>query len=242
MLQHEDLRTNSLLREGRIQADYPKSNEGWIKTLFILEGRALDRVALPWTIAVLNAVVYTIVQEMAYKNDVNNRDLESWEYFYGLVLMNSTLSFLLVFRLQRAASRYWDARALWGMIVARGRCFVGSIIAHSDFDLARRDDALRWLVAMVVTTMELLRGVTEIPPENLAGILIKEEVREMDQNIHPPIHCCDMVRHHINGLFHVDADTPPAVSYMRVRHLNSLEEDLNIILESCGGLERSKCL
>jgi hypothetical protein len=192
MLQSEDRRTSQLEKEGRHQSEYPKSNEGWIRTLFIYKGRALDRIAFPWSISLVHTIVYTVLQE-SYLPELKNRNAESWEFFFGLVL-NSTLSFLLVFRLQRAANRYWDARALWGMIIAKSRCFMGSVVAHSDHNLAQRDEAVRWLVAFVVTTMELLRGVKKLPADNLAGLLSQSEIDMLDQSTHPPIFACDMVR------------------------------------------------
>ena len=235
LLEFESLRTSRLQIEGRKQIESIKSNEGWIKTLFVLNGRALDRSIFPGMVTMIHAVIYTIIQEVVY-DGVDNSEVESWEFFFGLVL-NSTLSFLLVFRLQRAASRFWDARALWGMIVARGRCFVGSVVAHADHSIAKRDDTIRWLVAFAIATMELLRG-TKIPPEILAGLLSQAEVEFLNSNVHPPIAACDMVRMHVHKLFSVQADTPLSVAHLWVRHLNSLEQHLNVMLEACGGLER----
>jgi putative membrane protein len=42
-------------------------------------------------------------------------------------LIFSLLAFMLVFRLNRAAIRFWDCRAAWGAIVMRGRNLVRSI-------------------------------------------------------------------------------------------------------------------
>lgn len=116
LLQHQQIRTSQHRHEGRHQINFPKSNQGWFTTTFILRGRALDLVFLPWSISLIHVVVYTVVQEVVF--NVDHGGMESWEVFFALVL-NTTLSFLLVFRLNRAAGRYWTARELW----VRSRAF-----------------------------------------------------------------------------------------------------------------------
>ena len=56
-----------------------------------------------------------------------HRSMKAWEIFFSFVL-NSTLSLLLVFRLNRAASRFWLARQFWGDIVARSRSMGSGIL------------------------------------------------------------------------------------------------------------------
>jgi putative membrane protein len=235
MLQNEEIRTDHLREEGRNQINYPKSNDGWVKSIFIIKGRALDLIIVPWLLCILHVVAYTIIQEVVL--DVEHVDSESWEIFFALVL-NTTLSFLLVFRLNRAAGRYWTSRELWGMIIAKSRCFLGTIITHGSHNLANRDHAIRWVVAFNIATMELLRGVRDIPADNLAGILSEEEVDVLSKNGHPAIYALDQARYHIDKLFHVDADTPAGIAHWRTRHLDSLEKQLTVALECCGGLER----
>lgn len=234
ILKYEDRRNAQLKEEGFEQISYPKSNEGWLKTLFMFKGRALSSVALPWTVAIIHAIVYTVLQQQGFFHisaDWNG------DIFFGVVL-SSTLSFLLVFRLNRAASRYWDARAKWGMIVAKSRNFLGSIITYSDHNLHERDEAIRWLIAFNIATMELLRGKKEIPPDSLVGVLTGEEVRVASRNGHPPIYCIDKIRSRIYQLFRIDQNTSISVAHLWVRHLNFLEDQINVMLECCGGLER----
>lgn len=235
LLQYENVRTAQLLAEGRYQRNYPKSNDGWLKTIFILQGRALDLVLLPFVLLVLHAIAYTLMSKLWFK--AKDRDLESWEIFFSLVI-NTTLSFLLVFRLNRAAGRYWSSRTLWGLLIARARAFSSCIIAHADHDLYHRDEAIRWIVASVIATMELLRGVKEPPVLNFAGVLTKEEVHRLYRNSHPPIYAFDQARYHIYALFQVQDNTPAGTAHMRTRHLTALETHVDMLLECCGGLER----
>jgi hypothetical protein len=83
MLRHQTQRTKSLQDEGKCQINYPKSSDGWIPTIFIVRGRALDWMVLPWTVIVLHATVYTIVQEIVF--EATERDMESWEIFFRCV-------------------------------------------------------------------------------------------------------------------------------------------------------------
>lgn len=66
LLYNEATRTASLKEEGKVQIDHAKSNEGWASTIFIIRGRALDWMVVPWSIAVLHATLYTLVQELVF--------------------------------------------------------------------------------------------------------------------------------------------------------------------------------
>ncbi len=45
---------------------------------------------------------------------------------FGLVF--TALGFMLVFRLSRAAIRFWDCRTAWGTIAMRGRALMDDVI------------------------------------------------------------------------------------------------------------------
>lgn len=80
MLLHEKTRTASLTNQGKNQINYPKSSDGWLPSLFIIEGRALDWMILPWLFVVGHATLYTVIQEICF-GDLN-RDTNSWEIFF----------------------------------------------------------------------------------------------------------------------------------------------------------------
>ena len=48
---------------------------------------------------------------------------------YNLVL-TTALAFLLVFRLNRVAVRWWDTRTKWGLIVAEARILTSCILEY----------------------------------------------------------------------------------------------------------------
>ena len=154
--------------------------------------------------------------------------------------LNSTLAFLLVFRLNRAASRYWSARHYWGDIVAQIRSFVGGVIVHGSHDRLHRDEAIRWTAAFAIATMDLLRGETDIRTDNYAGILFEKEINTLIVQSHPPLYAADQVRFHIKNVFCVDASTSMSMSMSRTQEMDTLEQQLNTMIWCGGGMERIK--
>lgn len=94
------------------------------------------------------------------------------------------------------------------------------------------------MIAANVATMELIRGINDIPADDLVGVLTAEEVSEMSANRHPAIYALDQCRRYIRQLFHIDNATPLAVACLWTRHIDSLEQQIHTFLECCGGLER----
>lgn len=235
LLQNEAIRNAELDAEGTNQIQYPQSTDGWIASLFSIRGRALDWIIFPFFVVMLHAIIYTVVQE-TYGNP-KARNLQSWEIFFG-ILLNSTLSFLLVFRLNRAAGRYWTARFYWGDIVAKGRTLCSGILCHGDHDPIHRNNAIRWVGGFAVCAMEFLRGLPELRKELFAGLLSADEVRALQENGHPPLYAIDQIRINMKQVFHVDADTPLALAQAWTQQLDTLEKSLNVCMDNCGGMER----
>jgi putative membrane protein len=169
--------------------------------------------------------------------DPAERDLQSWEIFFG-ILLNSTLSFLLVFRLNRAAGRYWTARFYWGDLVAKGRTFCSGILCHGNHDPIHRDRAIQWAGGFAICVMEHLRGIKTLKPELFAGVLSKEQVLQVEASRHPPLYALDQIRLNAKECFRVDADTPLALAHAWTIQLNTLEKQLNVMMDTCGGNER----
>jgi predicted membrane chloride channel (bestrophin family) len=99
--------------------NYTKSNDGWLKTLFVFEGRALDKYAGALLFVTANAVIWTCTAEELFP-EPDSETTQPYENFFSLVL-STTLAFLLVFRLNRSKIRFWIARKNWGSIVALGK-------------------------------------------------------------------------------------------------------------------------
>ena len=82
MLRHEVTRTNSLKEQGRHQINYPQSTDGWAASIFIIRGRALDWMIVPWLLVVGHATIYTVLQEVLFNTDSSKRETDTWEIFF----------------------------------------------------------------------------------------------------------------------------------------------------------------
>ena len=274
MMASEARRTKALTTEGAKQMEYPKSNVGWMKSLFVLEGRALDRIIVPWTIVMLNAVVWAIVYDaMGFRDppeggdeivSASSQTTLRKDYIEGILelVLTTTMAFLLVFRLNRSATRFWMARGCWGIIVVRVRSMVGSILLHGSHDPDHRDQTIKWIAAFSIASMNHTRGLFGerggIDPNTVAGVLTPEELEGLNSSEHPPLYAADMIRFHLAGLFGPadfftqnipesigtsSYDTTArtiALSDFRTQQLLSLEQQLNVMIDEEGALERIK--
>jgi putative membrane protein len=225
-----------LEQDGRKQIFYPKSNDGWIRSLFVLEGRALDKIMLPWILVSLNAIVWTLVAEL-YLKSPHESNLSSYANIFGLIL-SSALSFLLIFRLNRSAERFWMARKAWGTIIASSRSIAGGIIVHGRHNPKQRDEVIRWIVAFNVALMHYMRGIRTLHRGTLLGVLNEDEIRKLEGLPHPPVHTAERIRRHLNAAFHFADNTPIPIAQARRPRLYPLENQLNILILEMSALER----
>lgn len=258
-------RTSALTNEGAKQMLYPKSNTGWARTLFTWEGRALDRILLPWSIATLNAIIWAILYETTgLKERLGVYDLrnlhDNINDLLNLVL-SMTLAFLLVFRLNRSATRFWMARGCWGIVVVKIRSIVGTVLVYGSHDPYHRDNVIKWAAAFSIASMNFTRGIKDIDPETVAGVLTREELDDLVNAVHPPLHAADRIRFHLSELFApvIITDTTDdgenrssstttnakylyavSVSDLRTNQLISLEQQLNVMIDEEGAMERIK--
>lgn len=260
MMASEARRTAALTEEGAKQIRYPKSNSGWFRSLFVLEGRALDRILIPWTIVTLNAVGWAIAYD---KLGFRNQEVESplnettirRNYIEGVLelVLTSTMAFLLVFRLNRSATRFWMARGSWGVIVAKCRAMVSSILLHGSHDPYHRDQAIRWIAAFAISTMNHTRD-QNINPKTVEGILEIDELNHLNAANHSPLHAAEQIRFYLWQLFmpmdttvlsnaedgKVRGDSMCSQNVANTELLVFLEEQLNVMMDEEGALERIK--
>lgn len=232
------IRTAALEHDGEKQITYTKSNDGWMKTVFVLEGRALDKILLPWCLVSLNAIAWTVASE-EYVGNRRELDFAFYESLFGLVL-SSSLSFLLVFRLNRSAERYWSARMSWGIIIASSRTLVEGVLVHGRHDPKRRDEVVRWIAAFSIILTHFIRGIQTLDPGTLLGILRHEEIENLNNLSHAPLHATQELRLLLDEIFYFDDTTPFGVAQGRSQRLDALEKELNILILQMGALERIK--
>jgi putative membrane protein len=238
LLRYEPIRSCSFKHDGFDQFEYPGGNGGWIETLCIIRGRAFHQIWLPFTVVTINAVAVTLLFELGhFDQETVEAAVGEWQVFYSFVL-NVVLSFLLVFRLNRAATRYWLSRQFWGQLIARGRLLTSGILSHGAHNPSVRDEAIRWVGAVAVSTMVFMRGEKKIPEHTLDGVLNRESVSQMESALHMPIYASDMLRDALKRLFYVTADTPPGLAHAWTVQLDRLEGELAELMNQFGGMER----
>lgn len=231
-------RENFLDEEGKLQRLCPSSANGWVATIFILNARALDWIILPWIVVTLHAVLYIVISSNIPEFN-HDRYTSEWHPIFTFSL-NTTLGFLLVFRLNRAAERFWQARLFWGQIVVLVRTLVSGLLVHGSGAPTQRDEALRWLAAFPLTAKDFIRGEAMHHPDAYAGILSVEELSNLQRNSHAPLYAAHEVRRNLNTMFRVSAETNPAYAASWAHQMNFMEDQLNRLLEAEGGLERIK--
>jgi putative membrane protein len=270
LIETESIRTLTFTKQGSKQMNYPKSNEGWWVTLMTCEGRALDRILLPWIVVTLNSIIWTIVYEKSpkIKRMMVLQELEAKENLQGFltIVLNTTMAFLLVFRLNRSATRFWMARQCWGIIGVRSRAIVSTVLVHGSHYPHHRDNVIRWVAAFSIASMNFVRGIKEIDPNCVAGILNDDELADLCNAIHPPLYSADMIRIYVCELFspNTDADATTkkdddddddgsnnnnnimslsqsyAVNDLRTQQLIAIEDQLNSMIDESGAMERIK--
>ncbi|OEU11720.1 hypothetical protein FRACYDRAFT_276761 [Fragilariopsis cylindrus CCMP1102] len=249
LIETESIRTVTFMKAGSKQMKYPKSNAGWRITLLTCEGRALDRIVLPWFLVTLNSIIWTIVYEKSptIKGMMVLQELPAKENLQGFltIVLNTTMAFLLVFRLNRSATRFWMARQCWGVIVVRSRAIVSTVLVHGSHHPQQRDHVIRWVAAFSIASMNFVRGIKDIDPNCVAGILNEEELEDLCTAIHPPLYAADMIRVHMCELFSPDVDTTTNtededVNDLRTKQLIAIEDQLNSMIDESGAMERIK--
>jgi putative membrane protein len=238
LMRYEPVRNGCFKCGGFDQFEYPQGNGGWFQTLYIVRGRALHQICIPFILVTLHSVLVVCLLELG---DFNVQDIENsvgdWSTFYGLVL-NVVLSFLLVFRLNRAATRYWLAREYWGKLIAFGRTLTSGILNHGAHNPSLRDETIRWVATVSVSVMTFMRGDKAITEHTLDGILDRDSLTHLDASRHMPIYASDRVRDSLKRLFMVTTDTPPGLAHAWTVQLDRLEGLLNNYMNQYGAMER----
>jgi len=239
MMKERPTRNAFLEKDGAAQINCTRSSQGWFRSIFLWRGRALDSIFGVWTVVLLHSTIYTLLMQFFFVAR-NSQQLFSWSNYFDVVI-NMTLGLLLVFRLNRAATRWWEARVLWGQTVITVRSLIGGILDHGRHCHEARYECLRWLAAFVLSSVEFLRGVEKLSPDMFAGILDKNQLFALENNRHPPLFAAQEIRHYLIQMFDVnDTEGSTAQVVGRVEQQLFLEGQLNKITDFIGGLERIK--
>mmetsp|Transcript_5731 Transcript_5731/g.10866 ORF Transcript_5731/g.10866 Transcript_5731/m.10866 type:complete len:313 (+) Transcript_5731:362-1300(+) len=204
--------------------------------LIDIKGRAIDKFIVPLTIATVNSIIWTLLIQFPFKSSFEVQE-EPWASIYTLVLTTS-LAFMLVFRLNRVAIRWWDTRTMWGAVIVHTRSLTSAIVEHCRHDPESRDEAICWIAGYLIALKQYMREETHFNYDELVGFLSKDQVDKIATSNHPCLYAASEVRHAIQRACKVTADTPIAIGALYVSNLRWMEHHLDVINFSMGGLER----
>lgn len=163
--------------------------------------------------------------------------IQHWDMVYSLVLKTS-LAFLLVFRLNRCAMRFWEARGHWGAITHVTRNLVSGIIMYCRHSPQHRDMAIRWASTFCVATMHHIRSEREYSFDELAGFLPADQVLKLKDASHSALFAASMCRYHLRKAFHIDSYTAPALAHAYSIQMMGLDEQVGKLVEQVSGMEK----
>jgi putative membrane protein len=182
----------------------------WLRTVIFASKnvRGFENIRNPWLCVQLVTVLWVLLTKIIEPKPLKNfsEQLSKVESVY--LIMFSTLGFLIVFRLTRAAVRFWDCRSAWGNMVIYSRCLADALMVRAEEvemdcnkseevtrEIVRAcDDCVAWCAAFAVSSKQFLRGIDALPKEELLGVLSEEDVNKLQKAPHQPLFCYAMMR------------------------------------------------
>ena len=225
---------------------------GTQRNVLLYKARAMDVIFVPWLCISLNAIVWTSL----VKCDVVS-GLDSGVDDADNLFITACLTFLLVFRLNRVAIRWWDTRRMWGVIVEQMRTLTSEILEHVQHAPENRDNAIRWICAFCIMVKYHLRipdrdtagnenNKKNYDLKELEGILTDKQIHELVNNEdsslydHPGLYCMSECRHVLKKALKIDENTPIGLASAYSSEMRRLEIGLHSLIAQVGGMERVK--
>lgn len=82
LLINQTKRNAALQWEGRHQIEFPQSNEGWWKTIWMVRGRGIDYLIWPWSLCVLHSIAYVVAIDYLDMLQPATTSLSGWEVVF----------------------------------------------------------------------------------------------------------------------------------------------------------------
>lgn len=210
-------------------------------------GRNADLIIWPWLAVTMWAVLIAVLigprdgggldlTERGQATPIFEMIIRTIDELFVHVL--GTVSFLLVFRLSRAAVRYWDARAALGKLVELCRAFASEACVFCAHAPAERNAMLRWLGVVPVATKNYLRpSLNELKRAyELIPLLSAKEANELLEAPCQPITALNRLRELIGAV--ARAPTPPGHEHLGPMVYHRLNELVQGLTGCFGAMER----
>mmetsp|Transcript_8461 Transcript_8461/g.20368 ORF Transcript_8461/g.20368 Transcript_8461/m.20368 type:complete len:446 (+) Transcript_8461:146-1483(+) len=236
VLKGASYRQEAFKESGKKQLNHVRGTDGWFRSMLTLEVRAIDNYFPAWLMVTLNALLASFLSEV-FEMKMGHAIIKHWDTVYSLVLKTS-LAFLLVFRLNRCALRFWEARGYWGAVTHLTRNLVSGILMYCRHSPQHRDQAIRWASAFCVASMHFIRSEHEYNYDELAGFLTESQINRMKDANHAALFAASMCRYHLHKAFRIDAFTAPQKAHAYAIQLNELESRVGRLVEQVSGMEK----
>jgi len=198
---------------------------GWCQTVFALRGRPVLHTLPPLMLVTVVALLRSAISEFIPSTSTLHTS-------YALLI--TPISFLLVFRLNRAAVRWYDSRAAAGKMIEICRTLLGQAVAYCGHDQIACDDLCRWVVVFPMATRNYLRE-SALEREELKSILSDREVLMLKAAKVQPLVCLDQMRLAALRSTRSNCVNAPPVAAMA---LQSMEQSITILNGAMGAMER----
>lgn len=153
----------------------------------------------------------------------------------GYTMLVVPVSFLLVFRLNRAAVRFYDARAAMGKLIEICRVLASEAACYCAHDRRARDDLCRWVAVFPAATRNYIRAEAPDQTRELAGVLSPVEAAALRRATMQPLLCLDRMRKAALDAARSSREDPGAVGGPALR---SIEENICTLTGAMGAMER----
>ena len=212
------------------------AGDTWLGAVLLMEGRTADRIVWPWLFVMATTAAWT-VPVLVYRERTAGALVDLGAYATAHSALQTVLSFLLVFRLNRSAERFWATRQLWGKLVEVARQLSATAATH--LSGPDGDALLAWCCAFAVASKCLLRGGALPALEDaLAGILTKEECAAVAGALSPSLFCASGMCASLASACAPGGDVPSALQLTAV--FGVLQLRIDELVGCIGGMERIK--
>lgn len=202
---------------------YPRTS--WWHVVFSYRGTVLKNIVARVLIITLFAVAIEILYAIAVRWDLIEKQAGLFEPA-GFAVFGSLLGFLIVFRMNSSAGRYWEGRSHWGMLINSTRSLArcGAVYAHPAQDLAQL------IGGYVLSLKHLLRDSRDM--EEIQAYLPKDLFVLMSRFGNPPTAIAAAI-----SMWIAERQRSGRIDGAQVRHMEDL---LARMVDSQGGCEKIK--